>query len=50
LVKDLTKEQLTPGLETGIFELDHYQQEISDQKSAIMLYIENFGFWVWIKD
>jgi hypothetical protein len=41
MVKVLTKEQLTPGLETGIG-LGHYQQEISDRESTIMPYIENF--------
>jgi hypothetical protein len=42
--KKLKKEQLTPGLETGIG-LGHYQQEFSDRESAIMPYIENFRFW-----
>jgi hypothetical protein len=44
MVKDLTNEQLTPGLETGIG-LGHYQQEISDQESTIMPYNKNFGLW-----
>jgi hypothetical protein len=44
MVKDLTKEQLTPGLETGIG-LGHYQQKKSDRESTIMPYIENFGLW-----
>jgi hypothetical protein len=44
MVKDLTKEQLTPGLETGIG-LGNYQQEIFDRESTIMPYIENFGLW-----
>jgi hypothetical protein len=42
---DLTSEQLTPGLETGIV-LGYYQQEISDRESTIMLYIENSGLWL----
>jgi hypothetical protein len=44
MAKDLTQEQLTPGLKTGIG-LGHYQQEISDRESTIMAYIENFGPW-----
>jgi hypothetical protein len=44
MVKDLTKEQLTPGLENGIG-LGHYQQKKSDRESTIMPYIENFGLW-----
>jgi hypothetical protein len=43
-VKDLTYEQLTLGLETGIG-LGHYQQEISDRESTIMPYAEKFGLW-----
>jgi hypothetical protein len=35
MVKDLTLEQPTPGLETGIG-LGHYQQEISDRENTIM--------------
>jgi hypothetical protein len=38
MVKVLTKEQLRPGLETGIG-LGHYQQEISDRENTIMPYI-----------
>jgi hypothetical protein len=45
MVKDLTQEQLTPGLKTEIVGLGHYQQEISVQVSTIMPYIEHFGLW-----
>jgi hypothetical protein len=37
MVKDLTQEQLTPGLETGIG-LGHYQHKNSDRESTIMPY------------
>jgi hypothetical protein len=42
MAKDLTYEKLTPGLETRILGLGHYQQEISDRESTIMPYIDFF--------
>jgi hypothetical protein len=42
MVKDFTKKQLAPELDTGI-RLGHSQQEISDPECTIMAYIENFG-------
>jgi hypothetical protein len=45
MAKNLTQKLLTPGLKTEILGLGHCQHEISDRESAIMPYIENFGFW-----
>jgi hypothetical protein len=42
MVKDLNKEQLTPGLEIGI---GLGQQKNYDREGIIMPYIENFGLW-----
>jgi hypothetical protein len=44
LAKDLTKEQLTPRLDTKNHGLGHYQQKNSNRET-IMPYIENFRFW-----